>query len=86
MLIDRLLDTVMSSGRLTVRFPGREARTYGPGGGKHVSIILHDRKVALDLVRNPRLAIGEAYMDGRLTVADGNILDLLELVVGANRW
>ena len=86
MLFDRLLETLVPRGRLTLILPGREPRSYGPGGGKQVTIRLHDRKVALDLVRNPRLAVGEAYMDGRLTVEDGTILDLLELVVGANRW
>ncbi|MEO6113275.1 MAG: cyclopropane-fatty-acyl-phospholipid synthase family protein, partial [Sphingomicrobium sp.] len=30
--------------------------------------------------------LGETYMDGRLTIEDGDILDLMELVVGANRW
>ena len=86
MLFDRLLETVVPKGQLTLLLPGQAPRTFGPGGGKSVTVRLHDRKVALDLVANPRLAIGEAYMDGRLTVEDGTILDLLELVVGANRW
>jgi cyclopropane-fatty-acyl-phospholipid synthase len=42
--------------------------------------------VLLELVRNPRLAIGETYMDGRLIIEDGSILDLLELITGNNRW
>ena len=86
MLFDRLLETLVPRGRLTLILPGHEPKGFGPGGGKQVTIRLHDRKVALDLVRNPRLAVGEAYMDGRLTVEDGTILDLLELIVGANRW
>ncbi len=86
MLIDRLLDTIIKAGRLNVVFPGGKERSFGPGGGTPVTIRLHDRKVAVELIRNPRLAVGEAYMDGRLTVADGTILDLLELVVGSNRW
>jgi cyclopropane-fatty-acyl-phospholipid synthase len=58
----------------------------GRGGGKHLTVRFADRKVAFDIVKNPRLGLGEAYMDGRLTVEDGTILDLLELIVGSNRW
>ena len=47
---------------------------------------LHDRRAAFDLFRNPRLRLGELYMDGRLTIEDGTILDLLELIVGAKPW
>jgi cyclopropane-fatty-acyl-phospholipid synthase len=86
LLFDRLLETLVPRGRLTLILPGQEPKSFGPGGGKQVTIRLHDRKLAFDLARNPRLAVGEAYMDGRLTVENGSILDLLELVVGANRW
>src|SRR4029078_578706 len=42
--------------------------------------------VAFDILRNPRLGLGEAYMDRRLLIEDGTILDLLELIVGSIRW
>ena len=86
MLFDRLLEALVPRGRLTLILPGQAPKSFGPGGGKQVTIRLHDRKVAFDIVRNPRLAVGEAYMDDRLTVENGTILDLLELVVGSNRW
>ena len=62
------------------RAKGRE--TYGQGGGKHLTVRFTDRKVAFDILKNPRLGVGEAYMDGRLIIEDGTILDLLEMVVG----
>jgi cyclopropane-fatty-acyl-phospholipid synthase len=86
LLIDRFLKLLLPTGKLTLILPGKPPKTYGPGGGKHLTVRFHDRKVALDLVRNPRLAVGEAYMDGRLTIEDGTVLDLLELILGANRW
>src|SRR6476659_8263763 len=85
-LIGRLVDTLLAKGSITLLLPGKPPRTHGPGGGKHLTIRFTDRKVAFDLVRNPRLAVGEAYMDGRLVIEDGTILDLLEMVVGSNRW
>ncbi len=85
-LIDGLLGKLIREGTLTLVFPDGKERTFGPGGGKAMRVRLHDRKVAFDVARNPRLGIGEAYMDGRFTIEDGTILDLMELVVGANRW
>jgi cyclopropane-fatty-acyl-phospholipid synthase len=85
-MIDRMLGTLIRRGRLNIIFPGGQRQSFGPGEGKAVTIRLHDRKVALDLLRNPRLAVGETYMDGRLTIEEGTILDLLEVVVGSNRW
>ena len=85
-LIDTLLSKLLKTGSITLNMPGSEPRTFGPGGGKHLTVRFADRRVALDIVRNPRLGLGEAYMDGRLTIEDGTILDLMELIVGANRW
>ena len=85
-LISRLIGTLLTRGRITLIQPDGSRETYGPGDGKTLTVRFADKRVAFDLVRNPRLAVGEAYMDGRLTVEDGTILDLLELIVGANRW
>jgi cyclopropane-fatty-acyl-phospholipid synthase len=85
-LIGTLVDKLLAKGSITLIRPGGKAETYGPGGGKHLTIRFADKKVPFDILRNPRLGLGEAYMDGRLTIEDGTILDLLELIVGSNRW
>jgi cyclopropane-fatty-acyl-phospholipid synthase len=85
-LISRLLGTLLTKGRITLVQADGSRQVYGPGGGKELTVRFADRRVAFDLVRNPRLVLGEAYMDGRLIIEDGTILDLLELIVGANRW
>jgi cyclopropane-fatty-acyl-phospholipid synthase len=85
-LIGGLVDKLLTRGSITLHRPGKPPRTYGPGGGKHLTLRFTDRKVAFDIVRNPRLGIGEAYMDERVIIEDGTILDLLELIVGSNRW
>ncbi|QDP19461.1 SAM-dependent methyltransferase [Sphingomonas xanthus] len=85
-MIDRLLATLIGKGRLTVILPGGGSKTFGPGGEPSLTVRVTDRKTMFQLLRNPRLAIGEAYMDGRVVIEDGTILDLLQLVVGANRW
>jgi cyclopropane-fatty-acyl-phospholipid synthase len=85
-LIGRLIDKLITRGSITLFTPGKPPRTYGPGGGEHLAVRFTDRKVAFDIMRNPRLGFGEAYMDGRLIVEDGTVLDLLRMIVGANRW
>ena len=85
-LIDTLLGKVLTEGRLTIVTPDGKSATYGPSVGALLTIRVTDRKVLFDIARNPRLGLGEAYMDGRLVIEDGSILDLMELIVGANRW
>ena len=84
--IGSLIGSLLKSGSLTLISPDGSRNTYGPGGGKSLTVRFADRKVPFDIARNPRLAFGEAYMDGRLTIEDGTILDLMELVTGQNRW
>ena len=85
-LIGKLIGKLLTKGNITLITPGKEPRTYGPGGGRHLTVRFTDRKVAFDILKNPRLGMGEAYMDGRVVIEDGSILDLLELIVGSNRW
>src|SRR5690349_21427923 len=85
-LIGKLIDRLLEKGSITLITPSKPPRTYGKGGGTHLTIRFTDRKVAFDILRNPRLGLGEAYMDGRVFIEDGTILDLLEMIVAANRW
>jgi cyclopropane-fatty-acyl-phospholipid synthase len=86
-IFGRFLDRLLPEARITVVTPGGIPTTYGGGTGEPaVFVRLHDRRVMLELVRNPRLIVGEAYMDGRLTFERGTMLDLLQAVVGSNKF
>jgi cyclopropane-fatty-acyl-phospholipid synthase len=85
-LIGKLIGKLLTKGSITLLRPGKPPHTFGPGGGRHLTVRFTDRRVAFDIIRNPRLGFGEAYMDGRLVIEDGSILDLLRMIVGANRW
>lgn len=85
-VIGKMVDQLLSKGSITLKRPGKEAKTYGRGGGQHLTVRFTDRKVGFDIIKNPRLGLGEAYMDGRLLIEDGTILDLLELITSANLW
>ena len=85
-LIERLVGQVVRKGRLTLIMPGGDRKQFGPGGGHEITIRLTDRRTAIAIARNPRLGLGEAYMDGRVVIEKGDILELMELVTSANRW
>jgi cyclopropane-fatty-acyl-phospholipid synthase len=81
-----MIDKLLKRGSITIIEPGKKPETYGPGGGKSLTVRMADRKVVLDILKNPRLGLGEAYMDGRVAIENGSALDLLELIMGSNPW
>jgi cyclopropane-fatty-acyl-phospholipid synthase len=86
-LIGMLLGKLLNRGRLHLISPDGSRESFGPGGaGGEITIRLNDKSVAFDIARHPKLAFGEAYMDGRLTIEQGDILQLLEMTLGGNRW
>ena len=85
-LIGRMVGKLLKTGSIIIIEPGKQPQTYGPGGGKSLTVRMTDRKVAFEILKNPRLGLGEAYMDGRLIVEDGTALDLLELIMSSNPW
>jgi cyclopropane-fatty-acyl-phospholipid synthase len=85
-LIEKLVGKVIRNGRLNLIMPDGRKLEFGPGDDKALTVRLTDNKAAFAIARNPRLGLGEAYMDGRIVIEDGDILDLMELVTGANRW
>ncbi len=81
MLLAQLFRAIVKRGELTVIDGNGRTRRYGDAArGPRVTIRLHDRTLHTRLPLNPRLVVGEAYMDGTLTVEDGAIYDFLDLV------
>ena len=79
-LLSRLFRMLVTVGSLTViDSRGRQHRFPGRDPGPDLIIRLHDKPVEWAIALNPRLAVGEAYMDGRLTVENGDIYDFLDL-------
>jgi cyclopropane-fatty-acyl-phospholipid synthase len=75
-----LLRRLIRKGTLTVIDPKGRAETFGEPPGIASTIRLHDPKLVWRILRDPTLAVGEAYMDGTLTVEEGDVLDFLNLV------
>jgi cyclopropane-fatty-acyl-phospholipid synthase len=77
-MINRLLASVVKTGTLTLILPGGRRAHFGQGQPE-IGMRLHDRRAVLEFALNPELKLGELYMDGRLTVENGDIADLLDL-------
>ena len=82
MLLARVLARVLGEGQLTIiDAAGRSHRVDGARPGPTLTIRIHTWWTGVRLALRPRLAVGESYMNGLLTVEEGgDIYDLLDLL------
>ena len=80
-MLGRLFDAIVRQGTLTLILPNGRQLVSGDGADPRIAIRLHDRKAVIRLALHPDLALGELYMDGRLTIEEGDIADLLALLM-----
>ena len=87
-LFDRLMTRLIKRGTLKVTYPSDHSVAFGTptAGYPDVAIRFADDRVARDVVLDPRLGAGEAYMDGRIVIERGGVMELVELVQANNRW
>ncbi|MFA7440769.1 MAG: cyclopropane-fatty-acyl-phospholipid synthase family protein [Sphingomonadaceae bacterium] len=85
-LLDRLLSNAIQEGALEVIDPKGRVRRYGEAGVAALRVRIADSQTAYRIGTNPPLGAGEAWMDGRLTIENGELIDLLDLVTGNLRW
>ncbi|GBE42684.1 cyclopropane-fatty-acyl-phospholipid synthase [bacterium BMS3Bbin10] len=80
MLLSRLLERTVRVGTLKVIDADGKQHTFSGRPGPEVTIRLHDRALHYKLLVNPNLYLGEAYMDGTLTIEKGTLPDFMEVV------
>ena len=80
MLMARLLRRVITTGRLRVVDAGGRLHAFDGLPGPSVTIRLHEPMLHWKLAARPRLYLGEAYMDGSLTIEEGSLYDLIDLL------
>ncbi len=87
-LIDRFLSSAIKHGRLTITMASGEKYELGQPkeGFPEVAIRLTDSKVPRDILLDPRLGAGEAYMDGRIVMEQGGIMELVQLIRANKPW
>src|SRR5713226_7665542 len=81
MLLASVLARVIRIGRLSVIDAAGTRYLFEGCPGPSATIRLHDPALHWKLLWRPRLAVGEAYMDGTLTVEEGSLYDFIDLLV-----
>ena len=79
--LKRIFDVVVKTGNLQVIDSNRHHHEFGDHTGPRVVVRCSDRRLERSLAFNPQLALGEAYMQGRLVVETGKIYDFLDLML-----
>ncbi len=81
-LLDKMLRKLIRRGELTII--DHKGKTYRYGAPdpeiRSVAVRMTDSKAAFKIASDPRVGAGEAYMDGRFVVEDGDIRDLILLI------
>lgn len=80
-LIGRLLKKLVRNGHLMIIDAKGRSFSFGDERSKaKVVARFHDRLLPMKLFFSPTVALGEAYMDGRITIEGGSIRDFLKIV------
>ena len=75
-----LFERLIRVGTLTVIDADGKTHVFGGAEGPTATMRLHDKALHKSIFRKPQLAVGEAYMDGTLTVEEGTLYDLLDIL------
>lgn len=80
-ILDSMLRHLIRDGNLRLTFSDGSVRHYGNGGEPSVAAGLHDRDLPRKIILSPEIAVGEAYMDGRMTIEDDDLYSFLSLAI-----
>ncbi|NNK79106.1 MAG: class I SAM-dependent methyltransferase [Litoreibacter sp.] len=76
-----MISKLVKKGTLVLNMPNGDEWRFGDGTKPQAVVTLKSRGLPFKLVRNPELAVGEAYMDGTLVIEDDNVRGLLALLI-----
>ena len=77
-LLDRSLRQGLRSGALEIVYPSGRRGRYGDGTGPEIRVRVADAATLRAIALYPQLAVGEAYMDGRLVLEAGDVYQMIE--------
>jgi len=80
-LLNALGSRIIKRGNVAIDYADGAKQRFGDGSGPLIGIKFTDSRGPFDLVRNPEMALGELYTDGRLVMTSGTILDFLHVVM-----
>lgn len=87
-LLDKMLGKLLKRGELTIIDASGKERVFGKPDPelRPVTVRVTDNRVAIQIARDPALGTAETWMDDRLQLVDGEIIDLVRLIRRNLRW
>ncbi|MEP3227234.1 MAG: cyclopropane-fatty-acyl-phospholipid synthase family protein [Parasphingorhabdus sp.] len=87
-ILGRFLGSIIKSGTIAVIQPDGTTEKFGQteAGFPDVAVRLADAGVMRQILLDPRLGAAEAFMDGRLIMEQGDIMELIQLLRANRRW
>jgi cyclopropane-fatty-acyl-phospholipid synthase len=87
-IFDRVLRRLVTKGQLTVFYADGRSVTVGSPDPDLPPLALRflDKRVPLDIVKDPRLGMAEAYIDGRVAIEGGGIMEFVSMIRQNNAW
>lgn len=87
-LFERVLKRLISKGTLTIHYA--DGRQFSVGrseiGFPDLALRFADKRVPFDIVKDPRLGMAEAWIDGRITIEGGGIMEFVSMARANNPW
>jgi cyclopropane-fatty-acyl-phospholipid synthase len=86
-ILDRLLAKRIQYGTLTI-YRGKDVSVLGQpeAGWPDIHLHLLSKRAERRILSNPKLGLGETFMDGSIQVENDDIMGLITLVRSNNRW
>jgi cyclopropane-fatty-acyl-phospholipid synthase len=87
-ILSRFIESVIKQGVLTIIHADETRESYGTAveGFPNVTIRLTDKSVIRQIMFDPRLGAAEAFMDGKLIVEQGDVMELVQLLRANKPW
>jgi cyclopropane-fatty-acyl-phospholipid synthase len=87
-LLDKMHRPLLKRGELTIIAPDGSTHRYGQPDPelRPVTARVTDNRAILQIVRDPALGTVETWMDDRLQLVEGEIIDLILLIRRNSRW
>ncbi|MBH1992055.1 MAG: class I SAM-dependent methyltransferase [Sphingomonadaceae bacterium] len=87
-LFEHVIKRLVTRGQLTVFYANGSSVTVGQPDPTLPALAMRfrDSRVPFDIVRDPRLGMAEAWIDGRVAIEGGGIMELVSLIRANNAW
>ena len=87
-LFDKVIGRIVERGRLEITYHDGHKSAFGTpeAGFPDVAIRFADAKVARNIILDPRLGAAETFMDGRLLIERGDVMQLVHLLRANQPW